>query len=117
MNFSFVLAGNVAVHLGGLYEEDILYNALPLYHSSAGMLALGPSFLYGVSVAIRAKFSATNFWTDCVKYKATVSSFPFPLVGLYYLFVLFWSSLCKVWRFQVHFGLWRLHHCHRMSQG
>lgn len=73
MTSSFVLAGLVAYHLGGLMETDVLYNALPLYHSSAGMLALGPSFLCGITVAMRAKFSASKFWKDCVRYKCTVS--------------------------------------------
>ena len=69
----FLMSGFVPVYLGGLKPStDVLYNALPLYHSSAGMLALGPSFAFGLSVAIRVKFSATNFWKDCVKYKCTV---------------------------------------------
>ena len=69
---SFLMAGLVPVFLGGLEPSDILYNALPLYHSSAGMLALGPSFRYGISVTLRVKFSASNFWKDCVKYNCTV---------------------------------------------
>lgn len=72
---SFVLAGMVAFYLGGLFPTDIVYNALPLYHSSAGMLALGPSFLKGVSIAMRSKFSASNFWKDCVRYHCTVCIF------------------------------------------
>jgi len=68
----FLMAGLVPVFLGGLEPSDILYNALPLYHSSAGMLALGPSFRYGISVTLRVKFSASNFWKDCVKYNCTV---------------------------------------------
>ena len=67
------MAGYVPVYLGGLKPvKDTLYMALPLYHSSAGMLALGPSFCFGLCIALRVKFSASNFWKDCVKYNCTV---------------------------------------------
>jgi solute carrier family 27 fatty acid transporter 1/4 len=69
---SFILGSAVAVHLAGVRPGDVLYNPLPLYHSSAGMLAVGPAALYGVTVALRKKFSATHFWSDCVRYRATV---------------------------------------------
>ena len=69
----FLMAGYVPVYLGGLKPvKDTLYMALPLYHSSAGMLALGPSFCFGLCIALRVKFSASNFWKDCVKYNCTV---------------------------------------------
>ena len=72
-HLSFVLAGHVARYLAGLRLDDVLYNALPLYHSSAGMLALAPCYLYGLTVVLKPKFSVSSFWKDCVKYKATVS--------------------------------------------
>ena len=69
----FLMAGYVPVYLGGLKPvKDTLYMALPLYHSSAGMLALGPSFCFGLCIALRVKFSASNYWKDCVKYNCTV---------------------------------------------
>ena len=71
--YSFVLAGHVARYLAGLQPHDVLYNALPLYHSSAGMLALAPCYLYGLTVVLKPKFSVSSFWKDCVRYKATVS--------------------------------------------
>ena len=51
-----------------------MYNPLPLYHSSAGILCCGPSFYVGLTIALRKKFSAKEYWKDCVKYKATVST-------------------------------------------
>ena len=63
----------MARDLAGLQPEDVLYNALPLYHSSAGMLALAPCYLYGLTVVLKPKFSVSSFWKDCVRYKATVS--------------------------------------------
>ena len=56
----------------GLRPTDTVYNPLPLYHSSAGILSCGPSFYIGLSVALRKKFSAKDYWKDCVKYNATV---------------------------------------------
>ena len=69
---SFILGSAVTVHLAGVRTSDVLYNALPLYHSSAGMLAIGPAILYSVTVALRKKFSASHFWKDCCRYDVTV---------------------------------------------
>lgn len=52
-------------------ERDRMYDVLPLYHSAGGVCALGSVLTVGGSVIIRRKFSATQFWDDCVKYKAT----------------------------------------------
>lgn len=62
----------MTVHLGGVRTRDVLYNALPLYHSSAGMLAVGPAIMFGVTVALRRKFSVSHFWKDCCRYNVTV---------------------------------------------
>jgi fatty-acyl-CoA synthase len=51
--------------------RDRMYVVLPLYHSAGGVCALGSALTSGGSVVIRRKFSATNFWDDCVKYRAT----------------------------------------------
>jgi fatty-acyl-CoA synthase len=52
--------------------HDRVYDVLPLYHSAGGICALGPVFLGGGSVIVRPKFSATEFWDDCARYKPTV---------------------------------------------
>ncbi|MSP95062.1 MAG: long-chain-acyl-CoA synthetase [Alphaproteobacteria bacterium] len=53
-------------------RDDRMYDVLPLYHSAGGICALGPVFLGGGSLIIRDKFSATEFWDDCRRYKPTV---------------------------------------------
>lgn len=53
-------------------EDDVLYNSLPLYHTSGGIIGVGQALLTGNTVVIRKKFSASNFWTDCIKYNCTV---------------------------------------------
>jgi solute carrier family 27 fatty acid transporter 1/4 len=54
--------------------DDILYTPLPLYHTAGGLLGVGQVLLRGATVAIRSKFSASNFWADCISYNCTVSA-------------------------------------------
>lgn len=56
-------------------DGDIIYNCLPLYHLAGGGIGAGVALIYGLPVALRSKFSATNYWKDCIKYKCTVRSF------------------------------------------
>ncbi|XP_065907543.1 long-chain fatty acid transport protein 4-like [Dysidea avara] len=56
----------------GIHESDIIYNTLPLYHSSGNTLGVGAMITLGSTLALRKKFSASNFWNDCIKYKCTV---------------------------------------------
>jgi fatty-acyl-CoA synthase len=48
----------------GATEKDRIYNALPLYHATGGLCAIGAALLNGGSVVIRRKFSASHFWAD-----------------------------------------------------
>lgn len=52
-------------------ERDRMYVVLPLYHSAGGVCAIGSVLTSGGAAIIRRKFSATQFWDDCVKYRAT----------------------------------------------
>ncbi|KAF7261165.1 hypothetical protein EG68_01529 [Paragonimus skrjabini miyazakii] len=56
----------------GIYKSDILYTSLPLYHTLAGICGVGQMLVRGTTLAIRAKFSASKFWEDCIKYNCTV---------------------------------------------
>ncbi|EEB19125.1 Long-chain fatty acid transport protein, putative [Pediculus humanus corporis] len=58
-----------------LHDDDILYNSLPLYHTSGVIVGAGQSILSGITVVIRKKFSASNFWQDCIKYNCTVACY------------------------------------------
>lgn len=53
-------------------NDDIFYVSLPLYHTAGGVMSIGQALLFGNTVVIRKKFSASNFFTDCQKYKCTV---------------------------------------------
>jgi acyl-CoA synthetase (AMP-forming)/AMP-acid ligase II len=55
-----------------LHPDDIIYNPLPLYHTTGGIIGIGPALAFGNPVALRTKFSASAYWKDCIKYKCTV---------------------------------------------
>jgi len=48
----------------GARPKDRVYVVLPLYHATGGLCAMGAALLNGGSVVLRAKFSATHFWSD-----------------------------------------------------
>jgi len=50
---------------------DRMYNCLPMYHSVGGVVATGAVLVGGGSVFVREKFSATQFWTDLVRWNCT----------------------------------------------
>ncbi|XP_053138290.1 long-chain fatty acid transport protein 4 [Hemicordylus capensis] len=52
--------------------DDIAYDCLPLYHAAGNIVGVGQCLLHGMTVVIRKKFSASNFWEDCVKYNCTI---------------------------------------------
>ncbi len=53
-------------------ETDRMYVTLPLYHSSGGVVAIGTTLTAGGAVIIKRRFSVTDFWEDCVRYRATM---------------------------------------------
>jgi fatty-acyl-CoA synthase len=53
-------------------SEDRVFNVLPLYHSTGGLVGLGPAFLNGGRLILRRKFSASSFWNDVNATGATV---------------------------------------------
>jgi fatty-acyl-CoA synthase len=44
--------------------QDAIYDVLPLYHSTGGLVGVGPALLNGGRLILRKRFSATNFWPD-----------------------------------------------------
>lgn len=51
--------------------EDVLYCTLPLYHGTALLVCWGSVLAGGSAIAIRRKFSASAFWDDVRRYRAT----------------------------------------------
>lgn len=52
--------------------DDIQYCCLPLYHNSGINLAWGATIMTGGTIALRRKFSASEFWNDVRKYNASL---------------------------------------------
>ncbi|XP_045470323.1 long-chain fatty acid transport protein 4-like isoform X1 [Harmonia axyridis] len=65
-----------AIHwLAGFKNTDRFYTPLPLYHTAGGCMSVGQMIIYGSTLIIRKKFSASSYFTDCQKYKATVAQY------------------------------------------
>ncbi|XP_034752490.1 long-chain fatty acid transport protein 6 [Etheostoma cragini] len=56
----------------GATSDDIIYITLPLYHMSASLLGIGGCIHLGATCVLKKKFSASQFWSDCVKHDVTV---------------------------------------------
>lgn len=76
-NFRFLMAGVAGKNGNKLFKDDIIYATLPLYHTSSGIVGVSQTLVNGSTLALRDKFSASNFWKDCIKYNVTVSKAPF----------------------------------------
>jgi fatty-acyl-CoA synthase len=50
---------------------DRLYNCLPMYHSVGGVQAPGAVLAAGGALVVREKFSASQFWSDIVRWECT----------------------------------------------
>jgi acyl-CoA synthetase (AMP-forming)/AMP-acid ligase II len=50
---------------------DVIYVALPLYHSSGMFLGWGAAISTGAAMALRRKFSVSGFWKDVREFEAT----------------------------------------------
>uniref|UniRef100_UPI0037E76973 long-chain fatty acid transport protein 2 n=1 Tax=Semicossyphus pulcher TaxID=241346 RepID=UPI0037E76973 len=56
----------------GVTAEDIFYINLPLYHSAGFLIGMVGGIERGMTIFLRRKFSASQFWDDCRKYNVTV---------------------------------------------
>jgi fatty-acyl-CoA synthase len=45
-------------------QDDRVYVTLPLYHATGGLCGMGAALMNGGSVVLRARFSASHFWSD-----------------------------------------------------
>ena len=52
--------------------KDRIFNVLPLYHSTGGLVGVGAALLNGARLVIRKRFSASSFWPDVVASGATM---------------------------------------------
>ncbi|XP_035706184.1 long-chain fatty acid transport protein 4 isoform X2 [Folsomia candida] len=74
-NSRFLMAAVGVFYMHGLKKTDTLYTSLPLYHGAGTFLGAGTMLTYGVTQVVRKKFSASNFWKDCIAYDVTVAQY------------------------------------------
>jgi citronellyl-CoA synthetase len=65
---SFASFGMIALDMR---PEDVVYCTLPLYHATGLCVCWGSAVSGASGFAIRRKFSASQFWSDVHKYRAT----------------------------------------------
>ncbi|CAG0965808.1 fatty-acyl-CoA synthase [Myxococcaceae bacterium] len=53
-------------------HDDVIYLPLPLHHATGAIAAFGSSLVSGAALAIRGRFSAREFWSDCDRLGATL---------------------------------------------
>ncbi|EDO43421.1 predicted protein [Nematostella vectensis] len=70
-NSRYFMATGLYPLLGGT-TKDVVYCPLPLYHSAAGILAVGYCIVHGSTLVLRKKFSASRFWDECIEHNVTV---------------------------------------------
>ena len=52
--------------------EDRIYIALPLYHATGGLCAVGAALLNGAAIVLKRRFSAGQFWDDVITERCTM---------------------------------------------
>ncbi|MEU0495009.1 long-chain-fatty-acid--CoA ligase FadD17 [Mycobacterium sp. NPDC006124] len=67
--------GSMLAERFGLGPEDTFYLAMPLFHSNAIMAGWAVAVAAGGSIALRRKFSASQFIPDVRRYRATYANY------------------------------------------
>jgi fatty-acyl-CoA synthase len=71
-HFRLMLAANGFAGVMNTGPDDVMYDCLPMYHTSGGVLAIGAVLVSGGRVFIRERFSAREFWDDVVREGCTL---------------------------------------------
>lgn len=61
------------IRLINLKVDDVIFNALPLFHGVGSRQGVLPAFMVGAQIDLAAKFSATNFWDLVSETNATIA--------------------------------------------
>ncbi|XP_034476924.1 long-chain fatty acid transport protein 4 isoform X1 [Drosophila innubila] len=71
--YFFIAAG---IHYAlGFRDNDVFYTPLPLYHTAGGVMSMGQALLFGSTVVIRKKFSASGYFADCARFNCTIAQY------------------------------------------
>jgi len=74
-NRRFLTASHGFGVISQVSRDDVVYLTMPLYHATGMIAALGTALVSGAALALRRKFSAREFWADCVRYEATLFNY------------------------------------------
>jgi fatty-acyl-CoA synthase len=66
-----LVTGNRMGIILGIGPDDVGYVAMPLFHSNAVMVGWAPSIVYGASVGLARRFTASGWLDDVRRYGAT----------------------------------------------
>jgi crotonobetaine/carnitine-CoA ligase len=69
--FRYRAMGMFAAFAAGYQPDDILYTCLPLFHANALFLSTIRGLVGGFTVALGRRFSASRFWEDIRRHRAT----------------------------------------------
>lgn len=56
-------------------HNEIIYTSIPLYHLAGGVMGTSQCLLFDSAMIIKRRFSASQFWPDCIKYEATCAQY------------------------------------------
>ncbi|KRY89283.1 Long-chain fatty acid transport protein 1 [Trichinella pseudospiralis] len=56
-------------------KSDRIYVTMPMYHTAAIILGIGQTLLSGCTCIIRSRFSASQYWRDCLQYRCTAAQY------------------------------------------
>ncbi|XP_054160029.1 long-chain fatty acid transport protein 1-like [Oppia nitens] len=129
-HYRYLTLGVVQHTCISLNRDDIIYLSLPLYHANS-CVSTCLSLIFGLTVVIKDRFSATDYWNDCIKYKCTVANYIGEICRYllaqpvrdcdqkHRLRVMFGNGLRpKIWRdFQQRFGIKRIAEFYASTEG
>lgn len=56
-------------------NKEIIYTSIPLYHLAGGIMGVSQCLIFDSAMVIKRRFSASQFWNDCIKYNATCAQY------------------------------------------
>ena len=67
----FLGVGDGMSAVAGYGRDEVIACVLPLFHGAAGMVVVSCALHHGGAIALRRRFSASQFWSDAVRYGTT----------------------------------------------
>lgn len=67
----FIHTARLMSRLRRMSSHDVLYTFFPLFHANAQVLSVITALVADAQIVLKDRFSATNFWDEVRKYRAT----------------------------------------------